>query len=89
MKFKTGGCQAKFNELFQNDIIEIDETYFEDLTDCLLITEGPPEYRHSVRYIKELYPAFERLANEFTCRDFNSFSYQDQQKNIILYHNNF
>ena len=84
------GCLAKWGDLFENELETISLGDMGNLCGCLLLTEsghgGHGVDRESQKFgrtvLKEL-----SLNNPF--RHYDSFSYNDNQKNIIIYHNNF
>jgi len=86
----TNGCLARFDELFENDLDVLSLEDLSNLDDCLLLTEsghgGHGIDREVTKFgrttLKEL-----SLKNPY--RHYESFSYDDKQKNVIIYHNNF
>jgi len=84
------GCLAKWDELFENEleIISLDDV--RNLKNCLLLTEsghsGHGMDRESQKFGRT---ALKELSNNNPYRHYESFSYNDNQENVIIYHNNF
>ena len=84
------GCLARWEDLFENPLETISLEQLESLDDCLLLTEsghgGHGFQREEQKFGRS---ALRSLAERNSYRDYNSFSFNDHQKNIIVYHNNF
>ena len=85
------GCLAEFSELFTNHLDTISMEDMRELEDCLLISEGDNPDAHGFKREEEKFgrTILKELAQKYPYRNYNSFSYDDQNKNIIIYHNNF
>ena len=84
------GCLAKWDELFENELETISLDDVRNLNDCLLLTEsghsGHGMDREAQKFGKT---ALKELSNNNPYRHYESFSYDDKQENVIVYHNNF
>jgi len=86
----TNGCLAKFDELFENELDIISLNELGELKDCLLLTEsGGPGHGIERESIKFGRTTLKELSKSNPYRHYESFSYDDKQNNIIIYHNNF
>lgn len=84
------GCLAKFDELFTNFIPTYSLTDLEHLNDCLLLTEsGTQGHGMDRELIKFGRKSLKLLSYNNPYRHHDSFSFEDQNTNIIVYHNNF
>lgn len=84
------GCLAKWNELFENELETITLEQMSELKDCLLLTEsgglGHGLERESTKFGRH---TLKELSKNNPVRHYDSFSYDDNQDNVIVYHNNF
>lgn len=84
------GCLAKWDELFQNELETITLEELGELNDCLLLTEsGGPGHGMDREATKFGRTTLKELSKKNPYRHHESFSYNDNHKNIIVYHNNF
>lgn len=83
------GCLAKWDELFENQIDLISLEEMENLSNCLLLTEGGSGHGFEREEFKFGRPTLKKLSKNNPYRSYDSFSYNDKQDNIIFYSNNF
>lgn len=84
------GCLAKFEDLFENELDLISLEDLSKLDDCLLLTESGHSGHGMDREVSKFgRTALKELSKNNPYRNYESFSYEDKQKNIIIYHNNF
>ena len=84
------GCLAKWDELFENEMETIDLDEIRNLENCLLLTEsGHAGHGMDREQFKFGRTALKELSVNNLFRHYDSFSYDDNQDNIIIYHNNF
>lgn len=86
----TNGCLAKWDDLFENELETISLDELRNLNNCLLLTEsGGPGHGMDREVSKFGRTALKDLSKSNPYRHYESFSYEDKQDNIIIYHNNF
>ncbi len=83
------GCLAPWSELFENELDLISLEEMEQLNDCLLLTEGGPGHGYEREESKFGRSTLKKLAQKNPYRSYDSFTYNDNQENIIFYSNNF
>lgn len=86
----TNGCLAKWDDLFENEleILSLDE--LRNLNNCLLLTESGGSGHGMDREVSKFgRTALKDLSKSNPYRHYESFSYEDKQDNVIIYHNNF
>jgi len=79
---QQNGCLAKFNDLFDDPIETISLEELEQLDDCKMCVEQFDVNRENSEFGV---PTLQNLTHKFGASGKNSFSFQDQNKNIIVY----
>ena len=79
---QQNGCLAKFNDLFDDQIETISLEELEQLDDCKMCVEQFDVNRENSEFGV---PTLQNLTHKFGASGKNSFSFQDQNKNIVVY----